>query len=256
MNNADTRRPPPLWLTLSDKAVHIIYERLWRAACDNDLDLPRSLLPVHALRFLIYTLAYSDDANRAGRHAISMALLRQSIESMSIVELGIVRHIDRAQQLKLWYERKITPGNIRKWLEKAVWPNYGCGLWDESWSQYMGQFATALHPYAHFSPELMHWQERFFGFDDSGMGWVMTENDAYDPQKASRITLFHSILHFTLGRILMENCAHADADFRSLVIEFGHALSNSKYLSGHRTDWANVFLAMMWTTEDGSNPLE
>lgn len=255
MTETNTGSPKPNWLILSDQAFHPIYERMGRAVQENDLDPQLRPIPGEAFRFLIYLLGYSDDANRQGRHSVSIALLRQCVEAISIMELGIIRHADRSQQLVRWHERKATPGEIRKWLEKSVWTNYGSGLWNESWAQYMSQFARATQPYAHFSPDLMLWQERFLGFDDGDIGWVMQGNDAYDPQKASRITLFHSILHFTLGKLLVENGERTDVQFCSLVTEFGDALAASRYLSGHQTDWEQVFIAMMWG-KNGSTVLK
>jgi hypothetical protein len=242
-------------LTLSDSVFHPIFEKLGRAVQENDLDLQLRSIPGEAFRFLIYVLGYSDEANRQGRHSISMALLRQCVEAIAIMELGLVRHADRSNQLMRWRERSATAGDIRGWLEKHVWVDYGNGLWDENWTQYMRQFARAVQPYAHFSPDLILWQERFLGFDEHGVGFVVQGNDAYDPQKASRITLFHAILHFTLGRLLAENSEKSDTRFRSMVSELGDALAKSKYLDGHQTNWEYVFMAMMWG-KDGSTVLE
>lgn len=88
-------------------------------------------------------------------------------------------------------------------LEEHAWPRYGAGLWDEPWSEFYSRLAKAVQPYAHCSPELLQWNlaavtglegNRFVG----GVG-------LYDAVKASRLTLFHVLVCWTLGRILFTN---------------------------------------------------
>src|SRR3546814_10703776 len=88
-----------------------------------------------------------------------------------------------------------------------VWQQYGSGLWTEPWSTSMREFVAAIQPYAHYGRSLAQWQYRIHRIYDA------TEEDtdlkavleltprAYDPQQETRITLFHALLSYTLGRI-------------------------------------------------------
>lgn len=112
----------------------------------------------------------------------------------------------------------------------------------------------ALCPY---SRSLAQWQLRIHRIFDQ------TEPDAdlkailemtprvYDPQKATRITLFHALLHYTLGRIWIAANA-GDAEFAALINPLGVALGKSRYLDGHQTDWGQQFLAMLWERGGGT----
>jgi len=124
----------------------------------------------------------------------------------------------------------------------------------------MRQFAAALQPYAHYSAHLAQWQVRLL--PDAGQD--LQEGDettkiiaiaprAYDAQKATRITLIHAIFTYTLGRIVL--AARNDTELAQVVLKLGRALSKSRYLDGHATDWSQQFWAMLWST-DGATVLE
>ena len=63
---------------------------------------------------------------------------------------------------------------------------------------------------------------------------------AYDPQKATRITLFNGLLTYVLGCIWIGNVG-GDAEFADFIERFGDALGRSRYLDGHQTNWASSF---------------
>jgi len=76
----------------------------------------------------------------------------------------------------------------------------------------------------------------------------------YDAQKATRITLFHALLMYLLGRVWL--AAHpTDTSFAEQMARFGEALGRSRYLDGHQTDWSQQFWAMVWM-RDGRTELE
>src|SRR3546814_868284 len=124
----------------------------------------------------------------------------------------------------------------------------------------MREFVAAIQPYAHYGRSLAQWQYRIHRIYDA------TEEDtdlkavleltprAYDPQKATRITLFHALLSYTLGRIWIAANAE-DAEFATLITRLGTALGKSRYLDGHQTDWSQQFWAMLWE-RGGSTILE
>lgn len=106
--------------------------------------------------FLLDSLLLANRANREGMHANALALTRQSIEAISIIELGITGHAGAAAQLNKWDKGKARPGELREWLSKNVWPSYGPGIWNEPWENFMAHLARANQPYAHYTANLAH----------------------------------------------------------------------------------------------------
>jgi hypothetical protein len=119
----------------------------------------------------------------------------------------------------------------------------------------MAHLAKAVQPYAHYTSRLAQWQERLIGqadTDDPHSFYVQFGPRAYDPQKATRITLFHAILTFALARIWIATTANPDPEFSALINRFRVALGKSKYLDGQETKWEHQFWAMMWSKSGGT----
>ena len=210
---------------------------------------------------MLDSLLLANRANREGMHANALSLTRQCLEALTVVEIGICGHEESESILLKWDKDELTPGKLRAWLERHVWPSYGSGLWSEPWATFMREFAAALQPYAHYGSKLAQWQVRLVpgvSPEESSAGattiFIEARPRAYDAQKATRITLFHAVLTYTLGRILLERNT-SDVDFRSLIARLGGALGKSRYLDGHATDWSQQFWAMLWST-DGNTVLE
>ena len=189
------------------------------------------------------------------QNAHALSLTRQCVEAMSVLELGLCAHKDAESTLIKWEQDDLTPGKLRAWLESHVWPSYGTGLWAESWATFIRQFASALQPYAHYSTMLSQWQDQLL--PDNGGNQIhkviRIAPRAYDPQKATRITLLHAILTYILGRIYL--ASHPDSELSPVVLKLGSALSNSQYLDGHATNWSQQFWAMLWN-RSGETVLE
>ena len=160
-------------------------------------------------------------------------------------------HADIEAKLLLWDKDKLRPGDLRQWLESAVWPAYGTGLGSEPWSTFMGQFVRALQSYAHYSSDLAQWQAGLRHVHDTDqpdqpfLAMLELGPCVYDPQKATRITLFHGLLMYLLGRVWLASHP-TDAAFAEQIACFGDALGRSAYLDGHQTDWSQQFWAMVW----------
>lgn len=73
------------------------------------------------------------------------------------------------------------------------------------------------------------------GSSDVRTGLIEVKPRAYDPQKATRITLFHAILAFTLDRVWMASNPD-DKPFGAGVNRLRVALGKSRYLDGHQTE--------------------
>lgn len=248
-------QPPPEWFALAEMANPKTMKRIADVVAGVQLPLQVKNLPMQAHWFVLDSLLLANRANREGMHANALALTRQSIEAISVLEVGLCGHKDSANILGQWDSDRLTPGAIRRWLSENVWTAYGSGLWSESWADFMGNLARAVQPYAHYSAQLAKWQTRLHLIEESDAGWTAVKQlspRAYDPQKATRITLFHALLMFALGRIWMAQANGADPGFSSLMNRLRLALGKSKYLDGHQTDWDQQFWPFVWSTDGGT----
>lgn len=228
---------PPAWLTQGEAILGPLLRdtsESLKAFIGEDPHI--AALPSLALHHFAHCLTTSIDTNRAGRHAPALALLRQAIESLTIIELGLHEPTFSMPLLDRWSEDKLSHGELRQRLETTAWPKYGYGLWKESWSTYFSLLAKAVQPYAHCSHELLQWslaaltplKQRSFVIAVGG----------YDATKASRLTLFHVLTGWTLARILQATRPPlAPLVPESSVRELGRALAHSEYLLEGQ-DWS------------------
>ncbi len=69
----------------------------------------------------------------------------------------------------------------------------------------------------------------------------MTGLETYDSLKATRITFFHMLLTWMLGRILLMNGRSGDIlQRRGEIVRLGHALRSSKLLFQRAEWWAQL----------------
>lgn len=251
-------RSIPDWFKITDTATSAVMQRIASAASANTMTLQVRSSPTLAHWFVVDTLLLANQANREGMHANALALTRQCIEAISVVELGVCKHPGAEGMLLKWDADQAKAGDLRKWLQANVWPTYGPGLWTEPWSVFMREFASAIQPYAHYGRNLAQWQLRLHrAFEDAGSpdgamhGLVEIRPRAYDSQKATRITLFHALLTYVLGRVWIASNP-GDGDFDALIGRLGTALGKSRYLDGHATDWSQQFWAMLWERGGGT----
>lgn len=247
----------PEWFAIGEEITEKVMRRIADGVAGIEMLPQVRSAPMLAHWFLLDTLLLANQANRDGMHANALSLTRQCVEATSVIELGICGHADAAAVLLKWDADDITPGKLRAWLQANVWPAYGPGLWSEPWPTFMREFASAVQPYAHYSRSLAQWQLRLHRFHDAddpnadSHAVVEMRPRAYDAQKATRITLFHALISYVLGRIwLVAN--PSDAAFAALVERFGNALGRSRYLDGHQTDWSQQFWAMVWERGGGT----
>lgn len=253
------KRAPPEWFSLGEETTPEVMQRIGKSVSNLPFSLQVRSAPMLAHWFMLDTLLLANQANREGMHANALALTRQCLEALGIVELGVCGHPEAEATLIRWEADKLSPGSLRAWLQPNVWPRYGSGMWNEPWSDFMREFASAVQPYAHYGRSLAQWQVRLHGFretaenpEHAGHAIIEMKPRAYDPQKATRITLFHAILTFALGRIWMA-ANPVDREFAALLNRLRAALAKSRYLDGHETDWSQQFWAMVW--ERGGNTI-
>lgn len=245
----------PEWFKLLDAATIETMKRIGEASQSNRMGMQVNSAPMLAHWFMLDSLLLANQANRDGMHANALALTRQCIEALGVIELGICGHADAEATLTKWNEDKLTPGKLRAWLQDNVWQSYGHGLWSEPWAVFMREFTAAIQPYAHYGRNLAQWQLRFHGAykepDESIHLVIEMSPHAYDKQKATRITLYHALLTYLLGRAWMAANPN-DGDFSLLITNLGAALGKSRYLDGHETDWGQQFWAMLWDIKGGT----
>lgn len=206
-------------------------------------------MPEPALFHLSDCLAASMVANAGGQHSVAISVLRGCLEALSLVDLGFQPNPYRIHRLRQWNQKKRTAGEIRKDLERDVWPKYKHGLWDEEWSQFFGNLARSLHPYAHYSPDLMGWQIATLRMDDSGSGFVALGPSAYDPLKATRITLLQTLVLWIVGRLTVLNAASLSTpEYIDRLNTLREELGSSGLLF-REGDWGIELMPHVWFKE-------
>lgn len=200
----------------------------------------------------IHCLNLSVESNRKGQHAVAICLCRQCAEALTVMEIGLIRDLGLSSSLlTAWLDGSKTSGATRKELAKKVWPQYGRGLWEESWSEFVAEFGQALHPYAHYTPELQSWQIALAGDnahkdrDGNYLFLARVGLETYEANKATRVTLLHVLLSYILGRIVVENNG-VPGVMNGEVRALGKAIAASPELyqgkiNRHQQFWAHEF---------------
>ena len=179
-----------------------------------------------------------------------MGVLRHSVEALTLIDLGFQEPEYSSQLLESWKAGNKSAGEIRKYLERDVWPRYGTGLWSESWADFFGNLARAVQPFAHYSKELMYWQ-LFVPSQPPPTFSEATHNilaalrcPTNDPVKAARLTLLSAMIIWTLGRILMAKRPSWRGP-RSELDALGLAIGGSKLLD-RGENWSDQLLGMYY----------
>jgi len=146
---------PQYWAN-HHEPLHIALLRVVRGFwCDsppvNDLQL--QFTAHYAGKHCLESVVVSRLANEGGAHAVAVGLLRNAVESLTLVAISICNHPDKIAVLQKWNEEKIAHGQLRQILERDVRPSTPLkGLWNQTWIEFWASLARAVQPYAHFSP--------------------------------------------------------------------------------------------------------
>jgi hypothetical protein len=203
-------------------------------------------------------LRMCNEANAHGEHSVAAGLIRQSLEPLTLVEFGLQPEQIGAAPINAWHDGTSTIGELRRAAERALWPTYGTGLWDETWSHFFSQLSKAVQPYAHYSQPLMLWQ---FHTDQATSRTISIGGreavvvaahigpDLNDRDKTWQVSLLQALVHWTLGRIL--GASAADRAFvhptEPMVRDLGAALAASEYLATSDRHWAVLLLPVIGT---------
>ena len=241
----------PAWLYLHEELMpSIVREYQRRLGPLNTGDLTLDMIPECSLQHWLECYEVTQDINLAGKHAVALCLLRQSVESSTIIELGLVDLSIAKNLLNAWHEGNTQVGKIRAQLEKTVWRSYGTGLWDESWAEFFGNLAKAVHPYAHYSPGLMGWRIHTVRREEDKSLYATMGYSQYDALKASRVTILWSIAGYTLARLLLATEKNEWAlRHETHVRAWGRALGQSSMLFAGG-EWPLQFMPHMLFNPD------
>jgi hypothetical protein len=219
----------PEWFELGDQLMWTLIGIGVATARSHRLSTP-DLQSLAALALCHHAgcLESSSHANHSGKHSAAICLVRQCVEALTIAEIGLQPPDFVEPLLIAWKEGKKSHGELRKALEHHVWPAYGAGLWDETWSEFYGNLARAVQPYAHYTSELQGWQFVTVDYDGGRQFTATFGLETYDALQATRIMLFHMLLTYMLGRILLFHGKNPDAmSRRADILKLGQALGSS-----------------------------
>lgn len=248
MEESVSSATPPRWFRLAravDGSVLTSVERaLDRRHPNADLGLPAYAAALH-LRSCMETGFW---ATGQGYLSAAIGVFRHSVEALTLVDLGFQTPTYNSELLAAWKDGKKSVGEIRKSLERDVWPRYGTGLWSESWAEYFGNLARAVQPFAHYTPDLMYWQfsvpSQPIQAAAEGKHQILVSlgSRTNDPVKAARLTLLSALIIWTLGRVLVANEPTWPGPKRELD-ELGRAIADSKLLD-RGDNWGNQLLGL------------
>lgn len=236
----------PAWFEIGDQLTWPIIGMACTSARNHKLPtLDTSAAAELAICHHAGCIEASGYANRRGKHSTAIGLLRQSIEALTVAEVGLQAPAFAEPLLQGWLKGKKSQGELRKALEAEIWPTYGHGLWDEPWSEFYANMAKAVQPYAHYTQELQGWQYAVVSHNNDGQFIAMTGLETYDPTQATRVTLFHMLLTFMLGRILLAHGGNPDVNKReSQITKLGGSIAGSRLLF-EKGEWGTQFAPHM-----------
>jgi hypothetical protein len=206
-----------------------------------------------ALIHLGSCLEISTTANIRGMYSVSACLIRQCVEALTLIDLGLQQKDFAKPLIEKWLRGKKTTGELRVSLENNIWPLYGKGLWDESWSEFFGQLARAVQPYAHYSQKLMLWQfktdlefQKIESTENGTTLYATMKPHVLDLQKDGQIMTLEALSVWTLGRLLIANSKHPTIkNLEPKILELGKELAQSEYLENN-CNWSDNLLPIMY----------
>ncbi len=101
-------RPAPEWFTASEEANARIMGRIADAVSTTNMKAQVNSAPMLAHWFVLDTLLLANRANRDGMHANALVLMRQCVEAISVIGLGVCRHPDAEAMLLKWDSDELT----------------------------------------------------------------------------------------------------------------------------------------------------
>lgn len=178
----------------------------------NDFQL--QYIPHYAGKHCLESVRLSRLANEGGAHAVAVGLLRDAVETLSLVAVGICRHPNKVSILNKWNEEKLSAGEVRKYLETNVWPSVSIsGLWSEPWPSFWASLASSVQPYAHFSPLRMRWHQHVQIINGKWYIWINHPAGDVEMYRGARIVAFQLLVFWAFSELV---CAFDAAPAKQL----------------------------------------
>lgn len=172
-------------------------------------DLQLQFIPHYAGKHCLESVRLSRLANEGGAHAVAVGLLRDAVEALSLVAVGICSDPEKVRVLSQWNDDKLSAGGIRQYLEGRVWPTLTIlGLWGESWASFWESLARSVQPYAHFSPLRMRWHQHVQIINGKWHFWINNPTGDFELYRGARISAFQLLVFWAFAEIV---CAFAAA---------------------------------------------
>jgi hypothetical protein len=242
----------PAWLDLAQSIDGAVLDAAEQALTRRHPNIDLGMVPYAAVLHLRACCETGLWANGQGYHSAALGVLRQSIEALTLIDLGLQTPDYNSELLAAWKAGKKSHGEIRKALERDIWPRYGTGLWSESWSQFFGNLSRAIQPFAHYTPELMNWQfyipsQRFVASGDGHFQMLQSiGRKTNDPVKAARVYLLTAMAVWTLARLLRSNDVGSTIPLDN-VDALGKSIAGSKLLEKGE-NWGEQLMGHLFFT--------
>ena len=245
-----TERPSDRW-----RLVPASWDEVVNGALHRFLNARRALLdpavrfvPLLAATHLATARATALEANRAGRHAIALALARQAIESLTIIEAAMIDPPWANDLLIAWQAGKATQGALRKRLAELSWPRFPDTPWGVTWLEHMTSLARALQPYAHYSPDLLQWNLAFVTQPSDGNAVAAVGHGAFDQDKAERLALLFGVLLWNVLMLLSHYGDQLDAEAAAVKVALDTEFGQTKWLD-QGLGWVDQLIPHVWIPE-------
>lgn len=252
-SKGDGASAPPEWFSRASALHSVVEHEAARcvAQATRHWDVHQQALPQLAIRHVDDCIVTGLYANAAGRHAVGLALVRQTVEALAIVELGLLGSTAALEELTHWEEGHRKHGELRKFLERESWSSYPPGLWNERWTDFQTSLARAVQVHAHFTSELLQWQLKLIHTD------LTTEQEqrrmfafigpGVDPDKAERVTLVCAVVVWALGR-MVQHLGTPSPEMSRDVDALGMTLVQSRWFFPGE-DWSLQLAPHVWFKE-------
>jgi hypothetical protein len=170
------------------------------------------------------------NGNTNNFYSVAVCLVRQCVEALALVDLGLQPPDFSRPRLERWEKGQLSHGELRATLDKKVWPRYGHGLWTERWTEFFGNLARAVQPYAHYTYDLLGWQIKVVHYSGGSSFLANLAPRAHDPIRAARVAILQAVVTWTLARLLIANRPNDAAQLLEEAEELRAALAASKLL--------------------------
>jgi hypothetical protein len=199
--------------------------------------------------FMRKALFYINSANDNGDHAIALSLLRQCSDPLFIVECGITKSASGQAALEYWVNTPdVKIGNVRKQYAEKIWGQRRGEILGMSWNMFFSDFYSAIQDYAHYNPKMLQWTftvDALLNDSDSNM-LFQTSLWKYNPENATRITLYQSVIVYALARSVCDyefKTKSWNKDIEKLLDKYEEGLSESKLIR-KPVIWKNELLGL------------